>query len=1101
MGMVGARRSTALGGTLAAASLALLLLCASASAVVVHPYLGSFGPDGSAGTAFGRPGAVAVDQSDGDVYVADTAAGAVYKFGPEGEPVDFAALGSNELEGLSFSDAEPGLVELAVNSSTHDLYVVENAPVNGVSVFEANGEPAEFSPGVHTLTGFGEVCGVAVDSEGDVYVADYEHGIEVFEPSGAPLTSLPISAVCGIAVGPGGALYANEYRAAVYRFDPSEYPVTAATAYAAGPTIDPGPVVGVAADTTNGDVYTDERDRIAQHNAGGDLLGVSGAEGEGALEESEGVAVTGSTGRLFASAPGAGSSGQELVARYGAGETEQPRIEAERVSAVGNAEATLSARINPLEQSTTYRFEYGDAPCAGGGCASTPAASLGAGEAAIEVSRQITGLQPGHMYYFRVVATTADGAQNGVDRAFRTYATTVSSGADLPDDRGYELVPGPTAGLVLGGALPQRAAADGSTFAFPSFTSFGAATAAPNASYYLSRRGDNGWSTTNITPRDEGRGPVGPVRAFSSDLGTTAIVANSVLAPGAVPGYPNLYIRDNASGSLTALTTSQPEFATPRQFCVNYIGSSADGRRVIFAANGGLTPEAPAPVGEPDPYLYEWSAEDGIRLVSMLPDGTAAADDTGLGFGPGGEPCLIDLAEVTRHPISADGNRIFWSQTAPSRKLFARIDGTRTIELDAAQGGTGESGGGTFVSASATGSRVFFTDPRELVSGASQGAGATGSGDLYEYDLGDETLTDLTLPVGPEPTEVLGLVGASEDGDYVYFIAEGALISGAVSGAPNLYLDHDGALSFIARLAPGDDLDWGNQKKQTANVSSDGRHLAFVSVESLTGYDNDLASGEACRRRSGGEPEGGSACDEVFLYDTEGQRLSCVSCNPSGSAPIGPVVGSTESKRSQLNTVPTWTTPFEQPRYLSKDGSRLFFISEEGLVPGDTDGKQDVYEFERPGGTNAGCSTTSPSYVPASEGCLALISTGRSPDESYLLDASESGSDVFFSTSQALVTGDEDHGYDIYDARVGGSSPPGTATETPCLAEGCRGAAPASPFFGAVGTVTSGGGNLKPHPCPKGKAPHGGRCVAKQHKKANHKKKRHNHGKKRGGKR
>jgi hypothetical protein len=1112
MGRFGARRSIALGSTLAAASVALLVLCTSAGAVVVHPYLGSFGPDGSAGTAFGRPGAVAVDQSDGDVYVADTAAGAIYKFGPEGEPVDFAALGSNELEGLSFSDAEPGLVELAVNSSTHDLYVVENAPVNGVSVFHANGEAAEFSPGVgHTLSGFSELCGVGVDSEGDVYAADYEGGVEIFDPSGTPLTSLPISSVCGIAVGPGGALYANEYRAAVYRFDPSEYPVTAATTYAAGPTIDPGPVVGVAADPINGDVYTDERDKIAQHNTGGILLGLSGAEGEGALDESEGVAVTGSTGRLFASAPGGGSGGQELVARYDAGETEQPRIEAERVSAVGDAEATLSARINPLEQPTTYRFEYGDAPCGSGGCASTPTASIGAGEATIEVSRQITGLQPGHTYYFRVVVIAPAGAQNGVDRVFRTYAATTSSSIDLPDDRGYELVtpgpdnsadlgvPGPTAGLVVGGALPQRAAADGAAFGFPSFTSFGAATAAPNASYYLAKRGENGWSTTNITPRDEGLVPVGPVRAFSADLGTTAIVANSVLAPGAVPDYPNLYLRDNATGSLIALTTSQPEFATPRQFCVNYIGASADGRRVIFAADGGLTPEAPAPVGEPQPYLYEWSAEDGIRLVSVLPDGTAAPDDTGLGFGPGNEPCLIDLAEVTRHPISADGNRIFWSQTAPSRKLFARVAGTRTIELDAAQGGSGESGGGTFVTASATGSRVFFTDPRELVAGASLGEGLTGSGDLYEYDLEDETLTDLTPPVGPEPTEVLGLVGASEDGSYVYFVAEGALRTGALSGAPNLYLDHEGALSFIARLAPGDGLDWGNQKKQTAIVSPDGRHLAFVSVEPLTGYDNDLASGEACRRRSNGDPEGGSACDEVFLYDIEGDRLSCASCNPSGSAPIGPVAGSTESKRSQLNTVPTWTTPFEQPRYLSKDGSRLFFLSEEGLVPGDTNGKQDVYEFERPGGANEDCSAASPTYVPTSEGCLSLISTGRSTDDSYLLDASESGSDVFFSTNQALVAEDEDRGYDIYDARIGGSSPPGAGAETPCLAEGCRGMVPPPPSSGTVGTGTSGGGNLATHRCPKGKTRDSGRCVAKHHE-AKHKKKRHNHGKKRGGK-
>lgn len=322
-----------------------------------------------------------------------------------------------------------------------------------------------------------------------------------------------------------------------------------------------------------------------------------------------------------------------------------------------------------------------------------------------------------------------------------------------------------------------------------------------------------------------------------------------------------------------------------------------------------------------------------------------------------------------------------------------------------------------------------------------------------------------------------------------------------MGGTPNLYLDHDGALSLIARLAPADGLDWIGKRTQTATVSPDGHHLAFVSVESLTGYDNDLAGGAACRRGTSGEPEGTSACDEVFLYDVEGRRLSCASCNPSGSAPVGPVADSVESKRSQLNTVPTWTTPFEQPRYLSADGSRLFFLSEEGLVPADTDGKQDAYEFERPGGANVGCSAASPNYVPAAEGCLALISTGRSPDDSYLLDASESGSDVFFSTSQALVAGDEDRGYDIYDARVGGSSPPTAAAVTPCLAEACRGEAPAAPFTGTVGTAMNGGGNLSSHLCPKGKVRHRGRCVAKRHKAGHKTKRKRHHTKKRRGRR
>lgn len=1112
MRVLGTRRSTALVGALTLAIAASMALCAAASAVVVHPYLGSFGPDGTSATAFGRPGAVAVDQSSGDVYVADTAAGAIYKFGPEGEPVDFAALGSNKLEGLAFSAAEPGLVELAVDSTTHDIYAVENAPVNAISVFHADGEPAEFSAlGSHTLGGFGELCGVAVDSEGDIYAADYEGGISVFAPSGEALTTAAAAQVCGLAVGPGGSLYANAYQGGVSRLEPSTYPVTPATTYDGGTVVDPQTSFGIAVDPTTGDLYADERDAIAQFDAAGTLLGSSGTGGEGALGESEGVAVD-AAGKPYATAPTLGSGGANLVARYGAGETEQPRVEATWAAPVGDLEATLNAKIDPIGIAATYHFEYGAGPCSAGGCTASPEASLGGGSGALTVSLPITGLQPSHTYSFRVVVTTAAGSRPSVERTFRTYPSTTASGGSLPDERAYELVstgpdnsaqlgvPGPTAGFISGGVLPQRAAVAGDAFAFPSWTAFGSAVASPNASFYVARRSAAGWTTENITPPDESRGSVGPIRGFTGDLGTAAIVANSVLAPGAVPGYPNLYLRDETTGALTALTTSQPAFAAPDEYCVNYVGASADGRHVIFAASGGLTPNAPAPSVSDQPNLYEWTPEAGIRLVSVLPDGTAASTGTLLGFGPGEDACLIDGGEITRNPISADGRHIFWSSKAP-RALYARVDGTRTIQLDATQGGAGPDGGGIFLTASADGSRVFFNDPNPLVPGAGQGARVGVGGDLYEYRFDTGRLTDLTPPPASEPSEVLGLLGASEDGSYVYFVAEGALRPGAKAGAANLYLDHDGSLSFLARLSRAEDgADWNGFKRHTASVSPNGRHLAFVSVEPLTGYENGLATGGACRLAGDGGSEGGSSCDEVYLYDAEGNRLSCASCNPTGSAPTGPVKPTNGTKNSQLNTLPGWTTPFEEPRYLSEDGTRLFFLSEEGLLPADTNGRQDVYEFERPG--SGDCSLGSPDYLPRSEGCLALISSGRSTVPSYFLDASANGDDAFFSTDQALVPGDGDAGYDIYDARVDGVSSTPTSHPAECMEEGCRSGTAAPPREGAITTAGAEGGNVMPR-CRKGEVRRAGHCQrrGRQHRHPHRRKQKHGHGTKRGGRR
>jgi Tol biopolymer transport system component len=83
-----------------------------------------------------------------------------------------------------------------------------------------------------------------------------------------------------------------------------------------------------------------------------------------------------------------------------------------------------------------------------------------------------------------------------------------------------------------------------------------------------------------------------------------------------------------------------------------------------------------------------------------------------------------------------------------------------------------------FETMSANGSKVFFTDTDE-------GRG----GDLYVFDTATGASTDLTANhgIGEANAGVQDAVmGASEDGSYVYFVATGVLASGAVSGADNV---------------------------------------------------------------------------------------------------------------------------------------------------------------------------------------------------------------------------------------------------------------------------------------------------------------------------
>ncbi len=240
---------------------------------------------------------------------------------------------------------------------------------------------------------------------------------------------------------------------------------------------------------------------------------------------------------------------------------------------------------------------------------------------------------------------------------------------------------------------------------------------------------------------------------------------------------------------------------------------------------------------------------------------------------------------------------------------------------------------------------------------------------------------------------------------------------------------------------------------KSSRVSPDGRTVMFASAASLTGYDNQTD----CQVAQGpfGEP---IPCYEIYLYSAETGRLVCVSCNPRASDATSPAYlylqAGAENEAVAL-------TPQSVPRNLSDDGNRVFFETEEALVPQDTNGAMNVYEWEREGAGSC----------PAGRGgCLYLISSGQSSEPSYFAEASSSGDDVFFLTRQQLVGQDTDELVDVYDARVGGGiaaqNPPPAAA--PCLGEeACRGAqGPAQALGVPTSQAFSGPGNLAPQAEP-----------------------------------
>jgi hypothetical protein len=399
--------------------------------------------------------------------------------------------------------------------------------------------------------------------------------------------------------------------------------------------------------------------------------------------------------------------------------------------------------------------------------------------------------------------------------------------------------------------------------------------------------------------------------------------------------------------------------------------------------------------------------------------------------------------------------------SAPQGRLRENPAGIqRALYQGASTGGEGGEGG-----PEAGGpEKVFFTSNAELTEDAYTGPSGNAP-NLYEYDLNTKELTDLTVPTtpaekaeDPEGAAVQGVVQISEDGSYVYFVANGALAphataqtctgSGPGEGC-NLYVSHEGrAPVYIATLAADDRGDWhagdiegeGGPELNTAVLAPGGDRLAFLSERSLTGYDNEQAATGECEGKIDGvfRSETGS-CQEAYLYEAGSAgagSLTCASCNPTGARPVGPSGFSVEGFQ-----------PHElyRSRNLLEDGA-LFFDSSDALVPHAKDGRRNVYEYEN--------------------GHVYAISDVAGGSESFFMDASANGENVFFGTADDLLPQVTSNNVDVYDARVDGGFPVTVAPLACTTAEACRTASPPTPsVFGAGPSETfSGPGNLAPPP-------------------------------------
>lgn len=611
-----------------------------------------------------------------------------------------------------------------------------------------------------------------------------------------------------------------------------------------------------------------------------------------------------------------------------------------------------------------------------------------------------------------------------------------AAASPLPDGRNYELVSPADSGINVAVPLPIgngtiRATPDGRRLLYPNAIPLPDSNQGVLNTYVAERPGATGWTTRTITPPAplpavDGSFPNPPflsapyVYAISPDL--TAGIVLSPYALGGAPERPGFFFEKRdlylyRGGSPVWIT--QPLSLPPTEPSIAVlaeINRSGSGVHIALTSSEPEDPAYPAVTNG----LYKWSEGDAHpTLISLDEDGNPVPSPL-IGTGiPGGSPTTKTNA------VSADGSRVVFASRVGGEsdlRLFVRV-GDQTVPL--AETPTPNSIALAFQGASADGTRIYFVLKEQIA-----GTDAPPEGGLYmarvpsadPEDVEYEFITD--FGGYGEATQATGTVAISSGGQHVYHVEE------TESGDLQL-IDRDtvsGQSRVVADLVSDDFRLWQETDlARPARTTPDGEHLLFASAAPGIGnepYDN------------GGHPQ-------LFLYDAGSEEPPiCVSCRPGAAPSTGPGVLSffgTEEK-------PNINLPVDT-RNLSADGSRAFFMTADPLAAEDSNGKYDVYEW--------------------TGGSVHLISSGRGTANSYFLDASANGDDLFFTSFESQSAAQTDGTQAIYNARVGAPPPSDSAPTAPCEGESCRVEGSGEPAFADPATAAPDGPPVKGLTVPK----------------------------------
>jgi hypothetical protein len=1000
---------------------AVLLICALslvvgqgvAEAAFIPAGPRTFGTAGSGSGEFSEPASVAVNQSSGDVYVTDTANFRVQEFDSTGNFILMFGEHVNQTKVQEREAQEAKSEPVTITEAEENVCTAVSG--NTCQAGTEGSGPGQFSG----------IAGVAVDnsiglSSGDVYVADGGRGsVEKFSSGGTYLgeiagtgpsgSTVPFESVVGVATDLAGHVWVRESHA-VDEFNGdsvNEFVAQFSTGSQVG-------LPGIAVDASE-NVYVRLEANVEKFSSTGSDLGT--VDGCGCAT---GMAVDTSTGELFV------GQGTEV--------------------AVYNGSGVQTATFGSLARTEGLAFN--------------PAVTF-------------PGSLSGGLY-------VVDTGANEVATFAAPITSTPSVDEELPSSVSATSV-------MLAGEVNPHYALTSCVFQYVSGANYDGSASNPYAS-----GGTVPCAQETLGESNEDQAASAEIQGLAAE--TTyhyRILATN--SQGATGGSDETFTTQSVDGGSGLPDGRRYELVSPpnkegslifpiglgdedkaKRGTGNLIQASADGSKITYLAK--------APFGEPQgngtiegSQIFSvrgpggWSSQDietpheTESHISQRPEYRLFSEDLSLGIAaPKGNTPLS--------PAAPSGEELYYirnDETGIYQPLISSTPGIVTAEFEGAtpdlshlifatfdlrSGGKGpleefSDGASQPVSVLPTG----VTLPGGFQNASLDKISVDGSHVIWTYE-NEIYMRDLESQTTVAVTHAGEFIGASSDGSQVFYSPGGNVFEYDAENAQTTNLSNEassdgahlvsvpGGFEVVEYMGPtGPAAVVVNENSEHfARVSPDGRYVLFNSTEKLTAYDNVNVS--AC----------GGGCTEVYEYDTVTHHLTCVSCNPSGAQPMG---YSSIPFRTKAGV--EFSSGYYFSRVLSLSG-RAFFDSTEALVAHDTNGLRDVYEWE-PQGVGS-CEKL--------DGCLSLISSGTSGSESSFLDASASGDDVFFLTSNQLVPQDYDHSPDVYDAHV-------CSANVPCFAvppvpnplctssDACKpGPTPQPTIFGAPASATfAGAGN------------------------------------------